>query len=268
MDIVITTLGRPTKQKALSQIPKSLYDRVRIFTKEAEVKELQANVPDGIEVLSLPDDTDGIADTRQRAIDALPKGKVWVIDDLCRFKKRTLVNGKNSNQIIGEGDFERMYARVEELLDTYFQVAISPQYNNHAKPDLLPIGRAYSCYGLRTDVMQRAGIRFDGMYQKDSECKFMEDFYITLDGLTKGYANAVLYEYCFEYVHNSPGGNSLNRTLESHARSAIMLAELFPSIITLKKKQGQWGKIKNMNERIEITAQWRKAYKLGKKARR
>lgn len=268
MDIVITTLGRPTKQKALSQIPASFYDRVRIFTKEAEVKELQANVPDGIKVLSLPDDTDGIADTRQRAIDALPKGKVWVMDDLCRFKKRIEANGKYTNQIIGEGDFERMYARVEELLDTYFQVAISPQLHNNRKPNVVTIGRAYSCYGLRTDVMQRANIRFDAMYQRDKQCRYMEDFYITLDGLTKGYANAVLYEYCFEYVHNSPGGNSLNRTLEGHARSAIMLAELFPGVITLKKKQGQWGMIKNMNERTEIMAQWRKAYKLGKKARR
>lgn len=267
MDILITTLGRATKQKALAQIPASFYDRVRIFTKEAEVKELQANVPDGIEVLSLPDETDGIADTRQRAIDALPKGKVWVIDDLCVFKKRNIQTERIVYTPLSEQQFAELYELIEALLDSYIQVGVSAHNgNNRVLQPLKPIGRAYSTYGLRTDMMKRANIRFDAMYAKDKECKFMEDFYITLDALTKGYPNTIIYDYCFTYAHNTAGGNSTNRTLDRHARSAQMLARTFPGFVKLVQKEGKWG-TQEMDSRTEIQAQWKKAYESSKRKR-
>lgn len=267
MDILITTLGRTNKQKALAQIPPSFYDRVRIFTKECEVAELQAHVPVGIKVLSLPDDTDGIADTRQRAIDALPKGKVWVIDDLCVFKKRTIAAERLIYEALTEQQFADLYKQVESLLDAFIQVGISAHNgNNRVLVAQKPIGRAYSTYGLRTDIMHRANIRFDAMYQQDNECKFMEDFYITLDALTKGYPNTIIYDYCFTYAHNTAGGNSTNRTLERHARSAQMLAKRFPGFVRLVQKEGKWG-TQQMDARTEIQAQWKKAYESSKRKR-
>ena len=269
MNIVITTLGRPERQVALRQIPEELHEKVYVFTEEAYADELAKHIPLTVNLRTLPDDTDGIAQTRQRAIEALPKGKVWIIDDLCRFKKKHHINGKPSNKVVEPHEFIECYELIESLLDNYFQVALSPQFGNHGHPQQhRPIGRAYSCYGLRTDIMERANIRFDGMYQRNPEVKFMEDFYITMDGLTKGYPNTVVYDFCFEYHHNTDGGNSLNRTLDGHAQSAIALSQLFPGCIKLVKKEGSWGKIKNMDSRIEIRASWKKAFEQGRKKRR
>lgn len=267
MDILITTLGRVGKQKALAQIPKNLHDRVRIFTKESETDELQRNIPETIRVLSLPEETDGIADTRQRAIDALPKGKVWVIDDLCVFKKRTIKEDRLLYTSLSDDEFMALYQRIEHLLDSFIQVGISPHNgNNRMLIAEKPIGRAYSTYGLRTDIMKRANIRFDAMYQKDKECKFMEDFYITLDALTKGYPNTIIYDHCFTYAHNTVGGNSTNRTIERHGRSAQMLARTFPGLVRLVQKEGKWG-TQEMEARTEIQAQWKKAYESSKRKR-
>jgi len=268
LDILITTLGRANKQKALAQIPEAFHGRVRIFTQEAQVQELQEHLPEGIEALTLPDDTDGIADTRQRAIDALPKGKVWVIDDLCVFKKRTITPERLVYTPLNEQEFAELYERVDTLLDSYIQVGVSAHNgNNRVLEPLKPIGRAYSTYGLRTDIMKRADIRFDAMYQQDHECKFMEDFYITLDALTKGYPNIIIYDYCFLYAHNTAGGNSTNRTLDRHARSAQMLARRFPGLVRLVQKEGKWG-TQEMDSRTEIQAQWKKAFEQGRKKRR
>jgi hypothetical protein len=267
MLILITTLGRATKQKALAQIPESFHDRVRIFTKQSELAELQANLPATITAEILPDDTDGIAQTRQRAIDAIPKGKVWVIDDLCVFKKRTITPERIVYSPLTEQEFADLYQRVDALLDSYIQVGISAHNgNNRVLEPLKPIGRAYSTYGLRTDMMKRADVRFDSMYEQDKECKFMEDFYITLDALTKGYPNVIIYDYCFTYAHNTAGGNSTNRTLERHARSAQMLAKRFPGLVKLVQKEGKWG-TQEMDSRTEIQAQWKKAFEQSKRKR-
>ena len=268
MFIVMTTLNREDNQKALSQIPTQLHDKVHLYTREDRAPLLQANVPATITVRPLPQDTFGIAQTRQRAIDATPKGKVWVIDDLCKFLKRTIVNGKPQYQKVTEEDLLDLYNLISNHLDKFTQVAISAHYgNNRCLADHIAIGRAYSTYGIRTDIMERANIRFDAMYRDNPAHMQMEDFYITLDMLTKGYPNMVIYNYCFQYSHNHAGGNSTHRTLTTHGDSARELHRRFPKFVRLVRKQGSWGS-QDMPDRIDINASWKKAYESSKTRKR
>jgi len=266
--IIITTLNREDNQKALGQIPEALHDKVRLFTREDRVALLQANVPPTITVQPLPLDTYGIAQTRQRAVDATPKGKVWVIDDLCKFMKRTIINGKPTYEKATENVFHDLYNTVAHHLDKYAQVGISAHYgNNRCLADTVTVGRAYSTYGIRTDIMERANVRFDAMYRDNPAHMQMEDFYITLDLLTKGFRNIIIFNYCFQYQHNHVGGNSTHRTITTHGDSAIELHRRFPKFVRLVRKQGKWG-TQDMPDRIDINASWKKAYESSRRPRK
>lgn len=256
--IIITTFMREDKQKAVFQIPASLHEHVYMFTRVDRVDELRKYVPETIRIIGNPMDIDGIADIRQRCIEQVPKGKVWVIDDLCTFGWRD-TELKQYNDM-PEWLFMMMYDRLDKMLDSYMQVGFSARGgNNHVREDFKEVGRAYTTYGLRTDWMEREGIRFDGMYQQNPNVKLYEDYWITLSMLTKGFKNAIIYNFFFNYVHNNTGGNSTFRTLELQEQAAYELQKHFPQFVTVETKEGTWGKM-GMENRKEVRIQWQKAY--------
>ena len=258
LKIVTTTFMREDKQKAIFQIPASLHEHVYMFTREDRVEELRNHIPSSVRIIGNPMDIDGIADIRQRCIEQVPKGKVWVIDDLCTFGWRD-ENLKQYNDM-DEQKWLEMYNTVDKMLDDYMQVGFSARGgNNHVTEDFKEVGRAYATYGLRTDWMEREGIRFDGMHQLNKEVKLYEDYWITLSMLTKGFKNAIIYKYFFNYTHNNVGGNSTFRTLELQEQAAYELQKHFPQFVTVETKEGTWGKM-GMENRKEVRIQWQKAY--------
>ena len=260
LKIIITTFMREDKQRAVYQIPKALHENVYVFTREDRVPHLRPHIPDSIRIIANPSDIDGIADIRQRCIDhpSVGKGKVWFIDDLVTFGWRddTLkqFNGME------ETEWLNMYTMVDKMLDEYMQVGFSARGgNNHVEDDTKEVGRAYTTYGLRTDWMENNGIRFDGMYRLNKDIKLYEDYWITLSMLTKGFKNAIIYKYFFNYTHNNVGGNSTFRTLELQEQAAYELQKHFPQFVTVETKEGAWGKM-GMDNRKEVRIQWQKAY--------
>jgi hypothetical protein len=249
---------REDKQKAVFQIPASLHEHVYMFTRVDRVDELRKYVPETIRIIGNPMDIDGIADIRQRCIEQVPKGKVWVIDDLCTFGWRD-DNLKQYNDM-DKQKWLSLYNKMNDMLDEYMQVGISARGgNNHVTDPFKEVGRAYTTYGLRTDWMEREGIRFDGMYQQNPNVKLYEDYWITLSMLTKGFKNAIIYNFFFNYVHNNTGGNSTFRTLELQEQAAYELQKHFPQFVTVETKEGTWGKM-GMENRKEVRIQWQKAY--------
>ena len=260
LKIIITTFMREDKQRAVYQIPKSLHDRVYMFTREDRVEELRKHVPQSINIIGNPMDIDGIADIRQRCIDhpLVGKGKVWFMDDLVTFGWRD----ENMKQFNGmeEAEWLKMYEMVDKLLDDYMQVGFSARGgNNHVEADTKEVGRAYTTYGLRTDLMLKESIRFDGMYQLNNDIKLYEDYWITLRMLTKGHKNCIIYKYFFNYTHNNTGGNSTFRTTELQEQAALALQSYFPQFVSIETKEGPWGKM-GMENRKEVRIQWQKAF--------
>ncbi len=253
MQIIITTFQRENRIKILKQIPPSLYNKVIFFTRKDRYKLLRPNIPNKIKIILNPLDIDGIADIRQRCINQVPKGKVWFIDDQVNFVDR---NKKTFNY----KDFILLYNLIKKKLNYYTQVGVSPaQFNNIQLNDEHEIGRAYSTYGLRTDIMEQLGIRFDGMYILNKNIKYYEDFYLTLSLLTNGFKNLIIDKYYFKYSHGIKGGNSTDRTLKRQEVSALALAKRFPGLVKLIKKKGGWGN--GMENRTEVKIQWKKAFR-------
>ena len=117
LKIIITTFMREDSQRAVFQIPRSLHEKVYLFTREDRVSQLRPHIPDSIRIIANPLDIDGIADIRQRCIDSpeVGKGKVWFIDDLATFGWRN----EELKQFNGmeEEEWLRMYALVDDMLN-------------------------------------------------------------------------------------------------------------------------------------------------------
>lgn len=260
MKIIITTFMREDNQKALAQIPEKFHSVTHVFTREDRVSELKKHVPSGVNVHANPMDIDGIADIRQRCIDAVALGKVWFIDDLCVFGKRIDNDPTKLVSTLTPEDFEALYNRVSTLLDSYCQVGISPRMGNNRIPEAeKEIGRSYTTYGLRTDWMKSNSIRFDGMYRLNKEAKLYEDYYITLKMLTAGLKNTVIYDYFFNYTHNKAGGNSTFRNLNLQEKSARELKKHFYQFVEVVYKEDDWNG-NGMSGRAEPRIAWKKAY--------
>ena len=99
-----------------------------------------------------------------------------------------------------------------------------------------------------------AGARFDML-------PVMEDFYFTLQLLTAGFPNRVLFSYCWnQRGSGADGGCSLYRTAEVQRQGAEGLALAFPNYVNVLEKQSKsvW---KGMETRADVRVQWLKAFK-------
>jgi hypothetical protein len=255
---VIPTLGREEKQKVIYQFPEDLRDKLYLATREDHVDLLHKHNP-GFNIIPLPQDTYGIAQTRQRCLEAIDSDKIWMLDDIVKLQKKNeeyRVIGKASSEEVRE-----LYDLIDYLLDFHVQVGVSQRPGNDKytvwKRDNT---RSYTCYGLRKDYLNKLGIRFTGMYEKDPEIIFFEDFYLTLSLLTKGYSNTLIWDYICDHHHNRPGGNSLVRTPEKYEKGYEALKNEFPKYVKLKKvDRYSWGK-GMQGERTEATIYWKKAF--------
>ncbi len=254
--IVIPTLGREDQQKAIYQFPESFRDRIFLVTKESHVNLLKEKNP-GFNVLSISDETNGIAETRQKCLDILPKGKIWMIDDMVKFQCRN-DDGRVTGHITDE-ELIDLYNTISEGLDIYPQIGISArQVNNTFMEFKKDVGRCYSTYGLRSDILEKENIRFDDLFSKNENIKLYEDYYVTLKLFSKGYSNTILFEWIFNHSHNKPGGNSSFRTNQTQIDSAEGIqSEFGKNYISIKIIESYW---KDMNTRPEVTIKWKKIF--------
>jgi hypothetical protein len=90
----------------------------------------------------------------------------------------------------------------------------------------------------------------------------MDDFNMTLQLLTRGFANIVSNEWrTSPSPGNARGGASTYRTLTSQNASAHNLKRLFPQFVSIRQKtnwQGMEG-----GDMVDVTVQWKAAYNHG-----
>lgn len=87
---------------------------------------------------------------------------------------------------------------------------------------------------------------------------YMEDFDVLLQLLEHGWENRSLFYWAQDQRGTqAAGGCSEHRTHERHERSAIMLQQLHPSVVTLREKRNKTGG--EFGTRKEVTIQWKRA---------
>lgn len=257
--VVIPTYGRETAQRVFYQFPDELRDtKLFLATKEDRADLLKKNNPTA-QILVLPDSVHGIAATRQACIDLLPKGKIWMLDDRINLQLKNtelrVLGSCTKDQVMD------LYNLIDYLLDYYIQVGVSGRPGNDKYIGWLNYNtRIYSCYGLRTDVMEEQGFTFTGMYDTDPELIFMEDFFLNLSILTAAFPNVCIWDYVADHHHNQPGGNSLFRNEEVNSKCWRELRKRFPNYVNLRiLDRDSWGE-GMQGKRTEGIISWKRAF--------
>jgi len=203
----------------------------------------------------------GIAAVRQAIIDMASmeaKPYVLMLDDDMLFYRRASI--RKTTKLVGISEngaaMEQMVSTLERWLtkDKFVAVGLSArQGNNHVFEPYVDATRMMNAYAFNAKTLRDLGIKFSAM-------KLMEDFYVTLSLLTRGFPNRVSYEYCWnQRGSGTKGGCSTYRTPELQAEQAHRLHKFFPDFVKVVEKtsKSSW---KGLQTRTDVTIQWRKAF--------
>lgn len=176
--------------------------------------------------------------------------KLLLVDDDLTFYQR---EGGQAPGMGGPGsrlvkcvDPMRVVNRIAQLLDRYAHAAVSNRYGNAFVETPLQAGvRGVRCVGYRVQVLRETGYRF--------EIPGREGMHMTLRLFSRGYPNAVAYDYaqesCARNVFDHPG-----QTAEEWTRvTAEALARAHPGTVTLVRRAYKSG------PRVEVRVAWAKA---------
>lgn len=206
----------------------------------------------------MPFDGEGIGPARQFILENSPTDCVVMLDDDLYFSKRVDPdNGGKLEKVQGK-QLQEMFAYIKLWLDEGFvHGGISArQGNQHIAYPFTDCIRVNNAHFFNRAVVLREGIRFD-------ELPVMEDFFVTLSLLLKGYPNRVLYDYCWsQRASGFKGGCSSYRTPALQAEAAHRLYDLFPDYVKVVEKTSA-SQSGAMATRTDVNIQWLKAWAAG-----
>ncbi len=256
--IAIPSYRRAHINGTWNEIPHSLRDKTFVVVHPDERAAYKSVLgPLGIHV-SATKRQGSISAVRQYMIGALATVEranyVLMLDDDLKFfvrDHRTLKLHPASY-----ADIEKMIKKMYEWVnvDGFFATGISArQGNNHIEDSYRDNTRMMNAYMLDRRLINWCEVRFDSM-------RVMEDFWVTLEMLTRGYRNRVFYEYAWNQIGSgAEGGCSVWRTGKTQRLAAEKLKRVFPDFVTLVEKESRSG-WKGLEKRIDVRVQWRKAY--------
>jgi hypothetical protein len=203
-------------------------------------------------------DLEGIGPTRQFILEQSPTPGVVMFDDDMYFSYRPnpAIGGAGCLERIDKPMFASMLSWISTTLDQGFvHGGISARQGNQnierLAADCIRVNNAHF---FNRDVYLASGLRFDTL-------PVMEDFYVTLSLLMRGYPNRVAYHFCWsQRGSGAKGGCSLYRTQEVQAETAHELASIFPDYVKVvsKASDSQQGV---MAFRTDVNIQWMKLWK-------
>jgi len=251
MNIYIPSSGRAGEQYTLRQIPQEWKAKTYLVVPESELHLYYHDAKvHRVGLLGCPHK--GIGPTRQFIIAAAYPGKVCMLDDDLRFFKRRLDDRQKFADAF-EADVGKMLDTIERSLEHMPFVGVCAREGGNRYPDRTYFNcRLLRVLAYRTEILSKEGIRFD-------DIPVMEDFYVALSLLTKGYSNLMLSDWCHnQRGSNDSGGCSQYRTMDVQKTAALKLQELFPDFVTVvtKTTKTAWGG----QERTDVRVQWKQAF--------
>ncbi len=251
MQIYIPSSGRAGEQHTLKQIPTQWMSRTALVVPNSEYTDYCPVAAEaGCTVIPCPHK--GIGPTRQFIIAAAYPEPVLMLDDDLTFFRRRVDDPTKFEDAFGS-DILQMLDSIENHLKDYPLVGVCAREGGNRYPNQFYYnGRLLRVLGYDTITLSKHDIDFRTL-------PVMEDFYVALSLLTRGYENLMLSNWCHnQRGSNESGGCSQYRTMEMQADAANMLKQYFPKFVTVVKKQTKtaWGG----QERTDVRIQWKRAY--------
>jgi hypothetical protein len=264
MLIAIPSKSRFNLSKStLRWIPRTLIPEVRMFVPAEEAdryKRAAFNTQYPIHII--PSTAKGIAEERhnigQYAAQNGYEKFCMLDDDLNQFSAR-IAPYETPLRKATEQDCIEMFTTIEQYLSWFAHASVSPRFHNNAyvgdDPVMVNCKRMLRFLAYRTKEFLEC---------EHGRVEIAEDFDVTLQLLSKGYKNAVLYKWCQDQSETgSAGGCSTYRTTELHNRNMLKMHELWPRVTQLREKKNisETAVKAGLSERLEITIHWEKAYR-------
>lgn len=249
--IYITTYKRVNNQRTWKRLPPSIQKETVLFV-DWEERDLYNGYP--IEIL--PKGLHRLNAKRQFILQNAPEQNIILLDDDLQFYTRKSPHDwhlRDSTVIDTEAMFDEIFRRLEQK--DFIHVGVSPREGNNTVPKS-EVHAARMMRVLAYNVpMVRKLVKFPVV-----DCQ--EDFDITLQLLSQGYANCVFYCWAQgQKDSNAPGGCSTYRDLKYHEERCRELAAKHSRWVKLVQKttKGAWGG----GLRTDVRISWKKAYEYG-----
>lgn len=159
-------------------------------------------------------------------------------------------------------DTRLMLIWMEKALDSFENVGISGREGNNRAGN----SNMFDLVMYNTRLMRVQGFQTDAFLKcVHGRTRVMEDFDISLQILENGGQNICNYYWAQgQKMTNDTGGCSEWRTHAVHEESAKKLAELHPTVVSLRQKENKTDK-DGFGTRTEVTVQWKSAAAIGQK---
>lgn len=257
MKLFIHTYDRWDKTGTFEALPAELQENCVLVVQEREVHRYLSHPA---KLWVLPKNIKRLSPTRQFMIERAEE--VWgdryicmMDDDFINFGYRNDPDKWNL-KVATPHQVKLLFRKMERWLGMGLaHCGISSRVaNNRIEKEYLTNARMTQllCYDLHQ--LREAEVRFDRV-----PC--MQDFDMTLQLLTKGYDNRVLYRGCTNARGTGQkGGCASYRTPEMQSKTARKLKKLHPDFVRLREKQ-----TKDWPEPItDVTISWKKAGEYGR----
>ena len=262
MQLIIMTRGRVHKQRTLESIPQIWWERTKLVCPPEEREELQSLVPPGVIVIPFHHPNPNYSTKFQAIMEGSvcpTTDKICILDDDLIFSERV---GDKLVTLRGN-DVEKlsdMFYQMEELLHYHVQVGVHPRQMGHQAP--LPVkenGKVIVVNGLNRRKLKQMG--FPRVWRVDQH-PILADTRLNMEVLLRGWGNVLITTHCVDWAASQADGGCDYRTMEMQEAAIDDLVKDFGPFIkkVIKKpKSAKWlGE-----ERVDFTAQWKKAYKTG-----
>ena len=251
-DIYIPTYGRVHRQETLNALPDRWAARTALVCRPEEAEALRSRY--GVTVVACP--AKGIAPTRQWLLDNHEGDRFIMLDDDLKFAMRRMDEPTKFLRLEPRDDrIEIMLDTLWRALDLFPVVGLASRGGaNRETAEWRYNQRIWDVMGLRVDVARRNGFRY--------RLPLMEDFDLHLQFLTHGYPSAMLNSFTKDdFGSNAPGGCSTYRDASMQAAASTDLTLEWPDFVTLRQTKNDWGN--GMEQRMDVTVMWAKAFKTG-----
>ncbi len=250
METYVTTLGRPTRQSTLRQVPWA-----NLVVQAHEYEQHRDMYPYN-NVIALPEEIKTLGPTRRWCMRNLADedGKIILLDDDLTFHYRNDPTEYHL-RIANVEQMQDLWKEISSLLSEFAHVGVGGRegHNVMSPEESLPLPNCRYMRLLAYNVeLFPEGIeegRIDGM----------SDFDVNLQLLKKGCESRIITRWAQGHPGTqSSGGCSLNRTQETHSREVDFMVDDHSPFVTAHFKQNKTGG--DFGVRKEVRIQWKKAF--------
>lgn len=256
--IYIPTYRRIDRQLTWNNLPDFLKKRVVFVLARDEVLPFKTIYPGARDYLDCSIQGTSIGRVRKWIMthaDETDEALIMLDDDV-DFKAYNSLSGKFEKA--GDDEFKQYFSWLQLFPEDVFMQSLGTTYFNTGSRTWEDNRSNHISFWINRELCRQNGIFFDVSLPS------LEDVDFTLSGLSKGFRTRSCMHFCGVMGTIAKGGISTDAYRgDKHKKACEKLVERYPDFVRLRTNKALVH-LKNFGTEVDITVQWKKAYKVGK----